>query len=59
MVLSPELSKALTALGRQEGATMYMTLLTALDALLYLHTGQTDIVVGSPAGAEARVRRRA
>jgi amino acid adenylation domain-containing protein len=48
VVLSPELSSALVALGRQEGATMYITLLSAFKALLYLHTGQNDIIVGSP-----------
>ena len=50
-----DLSKALTALGRQEGkATMYITLLTALNVLLYLHTGQTDIVVGSPTAGRSQ-----
>lgn len=48
VVLTPELSRALAALGRQESSTMYITLLTALNALLHLHTGQEDIVVGSP-----------
>src|SRR5204863_810078 len=42
VVLAPELSKALAALGKREGATTYITLLSALNALLYLHTGQTD-----------------
>jgi amino acid adenylation domain-containing protein len=48
VVLTPELSRALVALGRRQGATLYMTLLSALNALLYLHTGQTDMIVGSP-----------
>jgi amino acid adenylation domain-containing protein len=54
VVLAPELSKALTLLGRQEGATMYMTLLAGLNALLYLHTAQTDIVVGSPTAGRSQ-----
>ncbi len=54
VVLAPELSGALTALGRREGATMYMTLLSALNALLYLHTGQADIVVGSPTAGRSQ-----
>ncbi len=54
VVLAPELSGALTALGRREGTTMYMTLLSALNALLYLHTGQTDIVVGSPTAGRSQ-----
>lgn len=45
---SQSLTEALKALGRQEGATLFMTLLAAFQALLYRYTGQTDIVVGSP-----------
>jgi amino acid adenylation domain-containing protein len=54
VVLTPELSRALVALGRQEGATTYITLLSALKALLYLHTGQTDIIVGSPTAGRSQ-----
>ena len=54
VVLTPELSRALVALGRLEGATMYITLLSALKALLYLHTGQTDIIVGSPTAGRSQ-----
>ena len=54
VVLTPELSRALVALGRQEGATMYITLLSAFKALLYLHTGQTDIIVGSPTAGRSQ-----
>ncbi len=39
---------ALRDLGRREGATLYMTLLAALDLLLHRYSGQSDIVVGSP-----------
>ncbi|MGE0127961.1 MAG: amino acid adenylation domain-containing protein [Blastocatellales bacterium] len=46
-VLSPEVSAALKALSRQEGATLFMTLLAALQTLLHRHTGQDDIVVGT------------
>jgi amino acid adenylation domain-containing protein/non-ribosomal peptide synthase protein (TIGR01720 family) len=38
----------LAALSRREDATLYMTLLAGLQALLYRYTGQQDIVVGSP-----------
>jgi amino acid adenylation domain-containing protein len=48
VALPADLSRALTALGQEEKATTYITLLSALNVLLYLHTGQTDIVVGSP-----------
>ena len=38
----------LKALSRQEGVTLFMTLLAAFQTLLYRYTGQEDIVVGSP-----------
>jgi amino acid adenylation domain-containing protein len=46
--LSHELSDALATLSRQEGATLFMTLLAAFQVLLARYTGQEDIVVGSP-----------
>ncbi|HEX8282851.1 MAG TPA: amino acid adenylation domain-containing protein [Pyrinomonadaceae bacterium] len=45
---SPELSDALRSLSRREGATLYMTLLAAFAALLKRHSGEGDVVVGSP-----------
>ncbi len=45
--LSPEVSAKLLALGRREGATLFMTLLAAFKILLHRQTGQTDIVVGT------------
>ncbi|HZT59442.1 MAG TPA: amino acid adenylation domain-containing protein, partial [Pyrinomonadaceae bacterium] len=45
---SPELSDALRALSRREGATLYMTLLAAFAALLKRYSGESDVVVGSP-----------
>ncbi len=47
-VLSPELSDAVRALGRKEGATLFMTLLSAWDVLLSRWSGQDDVVVGTP-----------
>jgi amino acid adenylation domain-containing protein len=46
--LSKELTQALKALSRKEGATLFMTLLAAFQTLLHRYTGQDDIVVGSP-----------
>ncbi len=46
--LSPELTARLEALSRQEGTTLFMTLLAAFQALLHRYTGQQSIVVGSP-----------
>ena len=48
LVLSKTLSASLKALSRQEGTTLFMTLLAAFQALLYRYTGQDDIIVGSP-----------
>lgn len=41
------LSQRLIALSRKEDTTLFMTLLAALNVLLYLQSGQSDIVVGS------------
>jgi amino acid adenylation domain-containing protein len=40
--------EALKALSRKEGVTIFVTLLAAFDILLRRHTGQDDLVVGSP-----------
>ncbi|MBV7340164.1 amino acid adenylation domain-containing protein [Chloroflexi bacterium TSY] len=45
--LSTEVSSKLIALSRQEGATQFMTLLAALQTLLYRYTDQEDIIVGT------------
>jgi amino acid adenylation domain-containing protein/non-ribosomal peptide synthase protein (TIGR01720 family) len=54
LTLSRELSRALEALSRREGATLFMTLLAALDVLLYRHAGQSDLAVGTPITNRAR-----
>ena len=48
------LSDALVSLSRQQGATLFMTLLAAFQALLSRYTGQDDIVVGSPMAGRTR-----
>ncbi|HEX5601466.1 MAG TPA: condensation domain-containing protein, partial [Pyrinomonadaceae bacterium] len=45
--LSEDLSEAIKNLGRQEGATLFMTLLAAFQSLLHRYTNQTDIFVGT------------
>jgi non-ribosomal peptide synthetase component F len=45
--LSSELTKRLVTLSRQEGVTLFMTLLAAWKTLLYRYTDQEDIVVGT------------
>ena len=44
----------LEALGRQEGATPFMTLLAAWQLLLFRYSGQDDVVVGSPIAGRTR-----
>ncbi len=52
--LSPELLERLQALGRSEGATLYMTLLGAFQVLLSKYSGSEDVVVGSPIAGRTR-----
>ena len=47
-VLPKSLSDELKTLSKQEGVTLFMTLLAAFKTLLYRYTNQTDILVGSP-----------
>jgi aryl carrier-like protein len=48
VVMGRELMEGLKEMGNRFGVTMYMTLLGAVNALLYRYTGQTDIVIGTP-----------
>ncbi|HEY2740310.1 MAG TPA: amino acid adenylation domain-containing protein, partial [Thermoanaerobaculia bacterium] len=48
LVLPPRLSEALAALSRREGATLFMTLLSAWSVLLSRWTGQADFTLGTP-----------
>ncbi|MBV8200195.1 MAG: hypothetical protein JOZ15_06190 [Acidobacteria bacterium] len=45
--VSAEATASLKALGRQEGTTLFMTLLAAFSTLLHRLSGQSDLVVGS------------
>jgi amino acid adenylation domain-containing protein len=47
-VVSVQVMEAIQQITREEGVTLFMTLLTAFDTLLYRYTGQSDISVGSP-----------
>lgn len=55
IVLSSELSGQLKALSRQQGVTLFMTLLAGFQTLLHRYTGQDDIAVGSPIANRTRV----
>ena len=47
-VLPASLAARVRALARQEGATAYMILLAAWQAVMYRLTGERDVVVGTP-----------
>jgi aspartate racemase len=47
-VLPKDLSDRVNGLSQREGATLFMTLLAAFQALLSRYSGQSDICVGSP-----------
>ncbi|HEX6042011.1 condensation domain-containing protein, partial [Longimicrobium sp.] len=53
--LSPELTEALRALSRREGATLFMTLLAAWQGVLGRWAGEDDVVVGTAVAGRARV----
>ncbi|WP_212004585.1 non-ribosomal peptide synthetase [Chitinophaga sp. HK235] len=49
-----ELSGQIQLLSRQQGATLFMTMLTAFKVLLYRYTGQEDICVGTSLAGRIR-----
>ena len=53
--LSADLTEELEKIGRRHGATLFMVLLSAYQVLLARHSGQQDILVGSPAAGRDRV----
>ena len=48
ILLPANLSQAIAKLSREEGTTLFMTLLAGFQTLLFRYSGQEDIVVGSP-----------
>ncbi|MCP4655902.1 MAG: non-ribosomal peptide synthetase, partial [bacterium] len=48
LALPQPLTEALKALSRQEGSTLFMTLLAAWNVLLHTYAQQDDLAVGSP-----------
>jgi acyl transferase domain-containing protein/thioesterase domain-containing protein/acyl carrier protein len=55
LILPKDLTEALTLLSRQEGVTLFVTLLTAFKTLLYLYSAQEDIVICSPIAGRQQV----
>lgn len=47
-LLPADLLRRVKAVGQQEGATLFMTLLAAFNSLLFRYTGQEDLAVGTP-----------
>ncbi len=45
---SAEVLRKLKAIGQREGASLFMTLVAGLSALLHRYTGQDDIILGAP-----------
>jgi len=54
-VFPKKLLTGLQHLSQQKGVTLFMTLLAAFKTLLYRHTGQSDINVGTPHANRNRV----
>src|SRR5205085_8176926 len=53
--LGRETTQALKALSRQEGVTLFMTLLATFKVLLYRYSGQADLLVGTPIAGRNRL----
>ena len=49
-----ELADALRGLARREGATLFMTLLAGFTLMLSRHSGQQDVLVGTPVANRSR-----
>jgi amino acid adenylation domain-containing protein len=52
--LSPALTSDLRSLARRHDATLFMTLVAGLQALLHRYTGQDDVLVGTPIAGRNR-----
>lgn len=52
--LSPSLSQSLQEFSRQQGVTLFMTLMTIFKILLHYYAEQEDIVVASPVSGRVR-----
>ncbi|MEM7199585.1 MAG: amino acid adenylation domain-containing protein [Planctomycetota bacterium] len=50
--IAPDLTDQLRGLAQREGASLYMVLLTAFKVMLARHSGQDDVVLGSPTAQE-------
>jgi amino acid adenylation domain-containing protein len=53
-IIPSDLVADLEQVGRREGVTLFMLMLAAFNVLLYRHSGQNDVVVGSPSANRNR-----
>src|SRR5271168_1757697 len=54
LALSPEVSQKLKLLARQNGCTLFMTLLAGFTALLHRYSGSSDIAIGTVGSSRKR-----
>jgi amino acid adenylation domain-containing protein len=54
VIISEDVKAALKQIAQQESATMFMTLLATFNLLLARLSGQTDVLVGTPAAGRSR-----
>jgi amino acid adenylation domain-containing protein len=57
--LPKNLVESLRLLGRQQGSTLFMTLLAGFEALIYHYTGQPDLVLGTDLANRTTVQTEA
>ncbi|HEX5886547.1 MAG TPA: amino acid adenylation domain-containing protein, partial [Pyrinomonadaceae bacterium] len=55
VVFSAEVSQWLREFHRQEGSTLFMTLMAGFHTLLWRYTGQNEILVGTPIAGRSRI----
>ncbi|HVR08994.1 MAG TPA: amino acid adenylation domain-containing protein, partial [Thermoanaerobaculia bacterium] len=55
VTIEPALAATLAGLGRRQGATLFMVLLAAFDAVLSQATGEPRLAVGTPIAGRTRV----
>ena len=54
VTIPPNLSAGLRVLSKREQVTLFMSSVAVFAALLHLHTGQSDIVIGTPVAGRNR-----
>ncbi|HEX5885854.1 MAG TPA: amino acid adenylation domain-containing protein [Pyrinomonadaceae bacterium] len=55
VIFSEEVSQTIREFSREEGASLFMTVMAGFHALLWRYTGESDILVGTPIAGRSRV----